>query len=160
MDSNNIQLCPTPIFYVTKDIIAFFPERIGVGIAIVGGFFMNSTSYPLTDGTKLFVSFPHGISGVPTFIRTVLECTADDSSGIVSGQEVEIGCFGDFNFQTMVFGQMADASKIYLVYDGTPGTPNPGPPFVSINVPAFDNTLNAANPIGSFSNFSLKVYWQ
>lgn len=151
MDGLNIQLCPTPLFYIAKDVIVFFPERAGVGIAVVGGYSMNSTQIPLGNSAGLNVNFPHGQPIAPAFIRTVLLCTAPDAdSGSLVGDEIEIVSILDQNNTCVPFTVGADAVKIYAFSTGPTGT--------TTQISGWRNGTLAT--FGNFNNFSLKVYWQ
>jgi hypothetical protein len=116
--------------------------------SIVSSTVMNSTQYPLIDGTAQNQTFAHGLGHVPVIFSCVLLCTSNDSaSGIVAGNEVAVESFLDDNAPATVFGFGADSTSITVRYSGVMG------PNVFVQWPG-------GTTVTSFSNFSLKIYWQ
>jgi hypothetical protein len=121
-------------------------DSAGSSATIVSAIVMNSTAYALTNGMPLHVNFAHGLAAVPAYVRFVLLCTTNDlTSGINAGQEVvpNVTQAGE-----IIFSYGADTTKIYLNYNGAIG---------SAAIIEWTGNLSA---ITSFTNFSLKVYWQ
>jgi hypothetical protein len=145
VDNLNIQLCPTPQFYVGGHAgFRFAGDLASLAASLVSAFAMNSTAYPLTNGVPLSVNFPHGLAGVP-IPRAVLLCTAIDG-GFSPGEEIGVEFF--FNPASVVcpFAIKSDAANIYADFNG--GSP--------IRVVSGGSEVI----VTSLTNFSLKIYWQ
>jgi hypothetical protein len=150
VDSLNIQLCPTPIFYLKRGEIRRITDAVGSAGSITKGFSMNSTSYALTEAFPLNVNFAHGLGAMPSYLRAVLLCTTNDAgSATVAGQEVDADTMIDQNNSFIPFSSKADATKIYLSSESAP---------VGTNI--YFAQGGVMSHMTSLSNFSLKVYWQ
>ena len=104
--------------------------------------------YPLTNAASLNVSFSHGLGHTP-ICRAVLLCTANDtSSGLTVGQEIGIESFVLYATSQTIFSVTANSTTIYLSFTGTGGSG------VVVSL------AGAGKNLSSFSNFSLKVYYQ
>lgn len=118
---------------------------------LVSATVMNSANFALFDGTAQTRLFAHGLAAAPAYVRMVLSCTtADSNSGLTVGKEVDLGSSTliDLINSNTVFAANADSTNICLSYSGDAGT----------NVGIVVNGLN--KNFSSFSNFSMKVYWQ
>jgi hypothetical protein len=124
---------------------------------IVSADVMNSTSYPITQGSSINATFSHGLSAAPAYLRAVLLCTtADTASGLAIGDEVQINNFipasTPMTYQelpTCPFSAGANASVIYVNYNGYNS-----PTLVRVT------WLGAYKTLTSLSHFSIKIYWQ
>lgn len=116
------------------------------------GFTPHTAQYPLTDGAVLNVNFSHGLGHVPAYLRGVLLSTAIDGGlNTTVGEELNIDDFiDDTGGGIRPFSVVADNSKIYLCYDGDSGG--------SGSILLYMNGQTLA--VQTFTNFSLKVYYQ
>jgi hypothetical protein len=115
---------------------------------------MNSQTFTLVDGTPLAGSAPSLLSGVPpTQMRLTLVChTNDAASGMVVGDEVDAWTlFDSFNFVAVFScGSNYISNLVFANYEG----------IAASDGATFFNWKGANVPIGSFSNFNLKLNWQ
>jgi hypothetical protein len=177
VDTLNIQQIPTPLFYLggpgghghfrslsdaansAASVVSAFAiaghfrsvaDAANSGASIVSAFAMNSSAYPLTDLIPLSVNFPHGMASAPAFLRAVYLCTNDDTfSNAVVGQEIDFKSIFNESYASFPCGFGADATKIYL---------NKGDDGASACQIKW--TGSPGDKLSSFTNFSLKVYWQ
>lgn len=143
MDAN-IQLIPSPLMSVN------FIENMPVNIA----------TFPLVNGTSQPASAPSNLSGHDvTWMRMTLICTtADTATGMVPGDEVDAWTVMDGNnLGTSVAtafscGSNATLNLVYASYDGANAVATPGVMTL--------NWKGSGRNISSFSNFSMRIYWQ
>jgi hypothetical protein len=108
---------------------------------------LNTTNINLTDGTAMLVAIAHGLGATPSLVRMVLSCNAGDAaSGFTTGQEIEANYVFDADNSTPAFSMSANATDLFITYNGTPGSYCH---FGKTHVTSFT----------SFSNFKLKVYY-
>lgn len=122
---------------------------------------MNSTTLALTDGIPSLITIPHGLGRTPSFVAATILCTSADAgingSFMTPGQEVGIEALFDLDAGRPSFGILRDATNIIAIFGGSSG------PGGSAAITLFQPP-GAGTPgyglIQSYSNFSLKIYWQ